>query len=112
MFTPERLTSYFLRLEVLLGLLLPPHHTSSSSSTGAAAATGTHVFAEGAYDMVMETVLGDSSRTEVPMSSSSDHSSSSLSWASNGSVQLLHLAAMWHAIMRARARKYDSYGDR
>jgi hypothetical protein len=62
--------------------------------------------------MVMEMVLGDSSRRDAPMSSSSDSSSSSLCWGSGGSVQLLHLAAVWHAIMRARARSYVSHEDR
>ena len=104
-FTPERLTSYCLRFEVLLGQLLPPLHTSTNSA-GGATATGRHLFAEGAYDMVMQMVKGSSTAME------DCSSSTSLSWGSGGSVQLLYLAAVWHAIMRARARSYESYADR
>ena len=107
-FMPERLTSYYLRLEVLLGQLLPPQHTSSSSA-GPATATGRHLFSEGAYYLIMQMVNRGNTAME-DCSSSSSNSSGSL--RSGGSAQLLHLAAVWHAIMRARARSYDSYEDR
>jgi hypothetical protein len=113
-FTPQRLVSYCLRLEVLLGALLPCH----SSPSDPAAPESTHVFAERAYNLVQQV----ESRNRDPnhlhggagfaTKASSSSSSSSLSWGSGGSVQLLHLAAVWHAIMRARARRYDSYQER
>ena len=111
-FTPHRLTSYYLELEVLLGQLLPPQRTSSCSAE-AATATGRHLFAEGAYDLVMQMMDSykcSTAPTDIITQSSS--SSSGLQWGSSGSVQLLHLAAVWHAIMRARARSYESYQDR
>ena len=62
------------------------------------------MFAEGAYDSVMQMVEGRADAKK--------NFSSSLQWGSCGSLHLLHLAAVWHAIMRARARSYDSYEDR
>ena len=97
--------SCYLRLDVLLGLLLPPPpQSTSSSSAGAATATGRHMFAEGAYDSVMQMANG--------CNEAKKNFSSSLQWDSCGSLHLPRLAAVWHAIMRARARSYDSYEER
>ena len=103
---------------MLLGALLP----SSSSGSGALAARGSQLFAETAYEEVMHLcskLAQDEQQQQLKQGvvslgggSSSSNSSSSLPWGSGGSVQLLHLAAVWHAIMRARARSYESYQDR
>jgi hypothetical protein len=114
--SPDLLAWSYLRVEVLLGLLLPPQPSSisSSSSTGPGLAVRRHLFAEGAYDMVMEMTLNgnsSSSSTSNPQGDTSS-SNSSLSWASGGSALVLHFAAVWHALMRAKARNYASYQDR
>ena len=94
---------------MLLGLLLPPQHTSSSTA-GAATATGRHLFAEGAYDLVMR--MANSSSIAADDVGSSSSCSTTWSSSSTLSVMLLQLAAVWHAIMRAKARDYASPLDR
>ena len=99
---------------MLLGALLP----SSSSQSDVTALRGYELFAEASYGQVMHLYsrAQGQQHQQQPLKqgvgSLGGSSSSSSQWDSGGSFQLLHLAAVWHAIMRARARSYDLYADR